>query len=596
MNRLLDALKGVIQGLMKAVTRFPLTVICLITATSLVCYMISLQREPSILIEKLLFTCLLGAFLGVVTQFSCERFARLEKMRLWVYVGAAMLVGVYFWSLSPAQSIRFDVQIRTFIAVFAMFSLALFIPSYRDGFDFDDIALIHFKAAFTAVLYAVVLSIGCVSIIAAIDILLFNINQDAYGYTMAIIWILFALLYYLSLLPRFNSAVAEEQEYAREACAYPRILQILVSYITIPLIAVYTLVLFAYFIKILFTLHWPVGQLGPMVLAYSAAGLIVYILAGKLENRAAGLYRMLFPKMLIPIVIMQLVSVVIRLNAYGITESRYYVALFGVYALICAVILSLRPIAKNGLIVLLAAVLAILSIVPPLDAFNVSRVSQTNRLENMLQTEGVLVEGKIIPQADASQELKIETTNILRYLQNRNYLEKIAWLPANFEVYNDLQDTFGFAATYPQHPGEADYFYAALNVDEAIAIDDYDVMLAGHSYRGQGKTDINPVDFTVNNIKYQLNITRVSAQETRIAIKDAEGQELVGSGLYDFALALRDLLKQSDNSLSPEKLTLVSEQNGYKLCILIQDMHITFGDGSDAGANYSFYVFFSAGR
>jgi hypothetical protein len=594
MKRLLGAIKTIVQGLIKAVSRFPLTVVCLVAATSLVCYMISLHNTPDVLIQKLLFTCFTGAFLGVAAQFSCERFERLARFRLLVYVGAVLLVGAYYWSLGSSQSIEFDVQIRTFVAVFAMFSLSLFIPSYRNGFDFDSVALIHFKAAFTSALYSAVLSAGCASIIAAIDILLFKINSEVYGYTMAVIWILFAILYYLSLLPKFNSNVEGDREYAQIESKYPRFLEILISYIAIPLVAVYTLVLVAYFIKILVTTNWPSGQLGPMVLAYSAAGLIIYILAGRLENRATSLYRMIFPKMLIPIVIMQLVSVAIRLSAFGVTESRYFVALFGIYAIVCAVILNLRPIARNSIIVLLAAGFAIISILPPIDAFTVSRVSQINRLESMLQAEGVLVDGKINPKTDVSVNLRIETTSILNYLQNRKYIEKIKWLPDHFNSYEDMKSTFGFETAYSEQPSQADYFYAAMQMDDTINIKGYDIMFTGHSYRGQGKEDIQPVEFTVDNVKYQLEITRISPQETRVVVKDDKGKEMVGTGLYDFAKSLRGVSNQAKGALSPEEMTLMSEKNGYKLYILFQDVNITFGNSTDAGADYNFWVLFSA--
>ncbi|MBP1761537.1 MAG: hypothetical protein H6Q64_1079 [Firmicutes bacterium] len=594
MKRLLGAIKGIIQGLVKAISRFPLTVLCLVAATSLVCYMISLDKSPDILIQKLLFTCLMGAFLGVAAQFSCERFERLARFRLLVYFGAVVLVGAYYLSLGSSPSIEFDVQIRTFVAVFAMFCFYLWVPSYRDGFNFESIALIHVKAAFTSVLYSAVLSAGCASIIATVDILLFNINDDAYGYTMSIIWILFAILYYLSLLPKFNSEDESDREYARMESEYPRLLEILISYIAVPLVTIYTLVLVAYFIKILVTMHWPSGQLGPMVLAYSTAGLIIYILAGRLENRPTSLYRLIFPKVLIPIVIMQLVSVAIRLNAFGVTESRYYVALFGIFSIVCAVILSIRPIARNSIIVLLAAGFALISIIPPIDAFTVSRVSQTTRLENLLQAEGVLADGKISPKADVSMDLRIETTNILQYLQNRKYTGKIAWLPANFDLYKDMKNTFGFETAYPEYPGQADYFYAATKMDEVIGIKGYDIMYNGHSYRGQGKNEVTPVNFTIDNEKYQLSITRMSTQETRVAVKDAAGKELVGTGLYDFVQSLRGVTEQSKGSLSSEEMTLVTEKNGYKLYILFQDVNVTYGNSTDAGADYNFLVFFSA--
>lgn len=191
---------------------------------------------------------------------------------------------------------------------------------------------------------------------------------------MSVMWILFATIYYLSLLPRFNSDDESDREYARSAGQYPKFLEILVSYIAIPLVTAYTLVLAAYFIKILATLKWPVGQLGAMVLAYSAAGLIIYILASLLENRLAKLYQRIFPMVLIPVVIMQLISVYIRLNAYGFTEARYYVALFGVLSIACGILLSFKPVTKNGIIALPAAGFAIFSVLPPVDAFTVSRI------------------------------------------------------------------------------------------------------------------------------------------------------------------------------------------------------------------------------
>ncbi|HBK53886.1 MAG TPA: DUF4153 domain-containing protein, partial [Syntrophomonas wolfei] len=76
----------------------------------------------------------------------------------------------------------------------------------------------------------------------------------------------------------------------------------------------------------------------------------------------------------------------------------------------------------------------ILSILPPADAFTVSRNSQITRLENYLQTEGVLVNGKINPKSDADMTLRLETTSILNYLERRGYLKEVAWLPADFQT------------------------------------------------------------------------------------------------------------------------------------------------------------------
>ena len=591
MNRFSEAIVKMVQGISKAILRFPLTVFCLLCTASLSCYMISLHKTPELIIQKLMFTFLLGSFLGVAAQFACERFKRLAALRPAVYVFSALLILGYYLIISPTPAIDYGVGARTSVAVFAMFCAFIWLPSYRGKYDFNSAALIHFKSTFVSILYAGVLSAGLASIIGAIDILLFDVNSDTYGYMMAIVWILFATIYYLSLLPRFNSEAEEDQKYAHEAGKYPRFLEVLVSYIAIPLVAAYTLVLVAYFIKIGITLKWPVGQLGPMVMTYSAAGLIIYVLASRLQNRFALLYQRIFPKVLIPVVIMQLISVYIRLNAYGVTESRYYVALFGIFSIVCGVVLSFQPVRRNGIIALLAAGFAIFSVIPPMDAFTVSRNSQITRLQNMLQTEGVLVDGMIKPKADADLSLRLETTSILNYLERRRYLEDVAWLPTEFEPMKDMQKTLGYEPAYENMGRDSNYFYANLDMEKPLNIEGYDVLLRAHSYRGMNeKEGQTSYDFQVGGDAYKLRLEQLSPQETKVSVLNAAGVELVSTGLYDFATSITDISNSPKELMSVESMTLDAEENGCKLCIIFQNINITYGTGGDAGADYDMFI------
>jgi hypothetical protein len=590
MNRFTEAIRTTTRGLFKAVSRFPLTVFCLGCATIVVCYMISLHKDPGLFIEKLMFTFLLGAFLGAAAQFSCERFERLQKRRVAVYLISALLIIGYYLILLPVPSITYAVRARTFVSVFAMFCAFIWVPSFRSKADFNSIALTHFKMAFTSVLYAAVLTAGCCSIIAAIDTLLFKVNGDIYGYTVATIWIFFANLYYLSLLPHFNSTDEGEISYARQAASCPRAFEVLISYIAVPLVAVYSLVLVAYFLKILFTLQWPAGQLGPMILAYSAAGLLVFILASLLENHFATYYRKIFPKVLILMVLMQLISVYIRLNAYGVTESRYYVALFGVFSLVCGIILGFKPVTKNGFIALLAAGFAIFSVLPPVDAFTVSRISQITRLENMLAAEGVLVDGKITPKENVTMELRLETTSILNYLERRNYLTYINWLPAGFKMEGDqMKSTFGFEAAYDTSD-DSRYFSASLDMQKPLSISGYDIIINASSHKDMEVHNINTIDFQVRNNKYKLTVERISPHEVKVTVKTPEGVELVGTGLYDFTNSLSKTENTSKEGLPPESLTLDVENNGYKLRIVLQ--HVYYDTEANDGVFYNFFVLF----
>ncbi len=599
MKRLKEIIQHLIKGMSRAVFRFPLTVVCLICAAILICYMISLHKTPALVIEKLMFTCLVGAILGMTAQFAAERFKKPAKVRLTVYEVSALLTAGYFLILWPAPEISQEIGVRTFVAVFALTCAALWIPCYKQKADFNKVCLIHFKSLFTSVLYSGVLSGGLAAIITAVDILLFHVNNDTYSYMMTIVWVLFATIYYLSLLPKFNSADKPDLQVLHTAGNYPKFLEILISYIAIPLVAAYTLVLLAYFIKILVTLHWPSGQLGPMVLGYSAAGLLIFVLSSLLTNRFAVLYRMIFPKVLIPVVILQLVSVTIRLNAYGVTESRYYVALFGFFSIAIGVLLSFKPIAKNSYIALLAAGFAIFSIIPPVDAFTVSRSSQINRVEKILQSEGILSGGKLTPKTDVSEKSRIEATSILNYLDMHSSLKYIKWLPEDFNIYQDMKNTLGFEPVYANYAGsESKYFLASLDTQKPVIISGYDISVNIYSNRLSNEKGPlpkeNPVSykFTLKGVDYVLSVDRLSNQEARVSVKNSAGAELIGTNLYEFTKGITDTGYNQKEALPPDKMMLDVSQNDYKLKIVFQNINITFGTGSDAGVDYSALVLF----
>jgi hypothetical protein len=585
--RITDTIKQTVQKFCKAVSRFPLTVTCLVSTSILQCYMVSLHGSPDLIIQKLLFTFSLGSFLGVTAQFICERFEQLSKRRLIVYAVSCLLIVGYYLILCPASAISYQVSARTSVAVFAMFCVFMWTPSYKSSYDFSSIALIHFKAVFTAALYSLVLSLGCVSIIATIDALLFKVNGDAYAYMLIIVWVLFATLYYLSLLPRFSDEEDADREYALHTAQYPRYLEILVSYISVPLVAAYTMVLTAYFIKILVTISWPSGLLGGMVLGYSAAGLIIHVLVSPLENRFAVLYRKIFPKVLIPVVIVQLFSVGIRLNAYGVTESRYYIVLFGIFSIVSGILLSFQPVARNGLIAVLAAGFAVFSIIPPVDAFTVSRYSQVSRLESMLRSAGVLVDGRLYPKSNVPPSIAIESTSALFYLYDRGYIKYISWLPADFKP-SDMKKVLGFENT---NDNINNYFFASIEPVRPLNIQGYDTFFEMSASRNG--TQEGPVDFAVRGIEYKLVMNRLSSQEVRVSVQNTAGVELVGTGLYDFAASLQRQGVQSRQSLPPEKMSLKVEKNGFKLLILFKDISISYSD-SDASADYNMLIMISA--
>ena len=599
MNYLKEIITKSIKGIATAGYRFPMTVASLLAAALIIFRLIAIDATLPLLLQKLIFTFIVGALLGMVAQFTVERFQSFLEKKLWVYLAAILLLVGYFLILLAAPEISNEITVRSLVAVFAAICIVLWLPSYKSVVDFNIVALVHFKSIFTAILYSGVLAAGLAAIFAAVDTLLFAVASDAYLYMLTVVWVVFAPVYYLSLLPKFNSELDEDKNEAERAGNYPKFLEILISYIAIPLISTYTVVLIIYFLKILFTLTWPSGQIGPMVLIYSIAGLIIFILASVLDNRFALFYRRFFPKALILVVIMQLISVGIRLNSYGVTESRYYVGIFGVFSLAVGVLLSTNPVSKNRRIALLAATVAVISIIPPVDAFTVSRHSQIDRIEAILEAEGMLVNGEIVKKEDASEYTKIETTNILNYLSRSSSFKYIDWLPKDFLVYQDLRAAFGFEPTYPNYGYvEQQHFYASLDTSQPLLIAGYDIQLNAFAGTDKYNNEMANQDFEINGNTYRMEVRNNNTNEVYISILDSSGVEVIGTRLDEFAQGFAGESSVMKELLPPSEMSFDVNNNGYKLKIIFQHININYStdtdnDANTSNSNYLIYALFA---
>lgn len=561
------------QGMMVAFKRFPLAITSLISETILLYYIISLDKDPSTFYLKIVFIFLVLIVEGISVEFLIERFNRSLKFKQFAYLCALALVTIYAFIIWPSPEIDYLVGTRTVVALFALTCAGLYIPSYKNAFEFNLVALTAFKAMFTSVLYAFVLFLGLFATIASIDILLFNVDEKMYAYTAVTVWGLFMVTYFLSLLPDFNSQEESDIEKRNEIINFPKILLILISYIAVPLVGIYSLVLIAYIVKIIVTFVWPIGQLGPMVLAYSIAGLVVYILASNLKNAFAKAYQHFFPMIWIPVVITQLISITIRLAAYGITESRYYLALFGLYSLGMGIYLVFKPVVNNQKIALIAMIVALVSIVPPVDAFTISRWSQKTRLTKILEEANLLVNGEIKPNADVSLEVRKETTSIMEYMDRRHYLADLSYLPSDFSLYDDFETTFGFQMSYTYYNQEI-YYNAWLDTEEVLSITGYD-SFARLSIHPDMKLLYDDEKWELNNLTVHIEVEQIDTLNHVIKLIDETNNVLIETeSLYNYASLVKEKETANHDMMSADSMSFIVENEAYKLKIIFQNIYL----------------------
>jgi hypothetical protein len=192
---------------------------------------------------------------------------------------------------------------------------------------------------------------------------------------------------------------------------------------------------------------------------------------------------------------------------------------------------------SSSSIAILAALFAIISIIPPVDAFTISRNSQTSRAVTILERNSMLSGDKIVPKSAIPDEDKAELTNIMNYLNSMGHTSRIAWLPKDYLNYRDFRNVFGFDEYYrniPYSPDTPAYYNA--NCDQSIPFDvsGYDIMLRPSFY---SKADGSKVEysFTYSGRDFILSLSdSANKGNVVISVREKFGKELVSTSLNPF--------------------------------------------------------------
>ncbi|MBP8031684.1 MAG: DUF4153 domain-containing protein, partial [Acetobacterium sp.] len=491
--KFIDKIREKLSSLVRALSRYPLTVAFLVAAA--VANTMAIQQDVDY--TRYLLTFLVGAFLGFTLQAAWERFYDKLSYRM-----AAMAVGLiltlgYFLIVRQYTSTSMETWIRTSVALFALLIAYIWVPVIKSEISFNQSFMATFKAFFNSLLFSGVLFTGITLIITAIDLLLFRVSDKSYLHTLNLVGMLFAPIYFLSLIPIYpgvsdKNRSPEQLEHNREkvgrSCQCPKFLEVLISYIVIPLLAVYTVILIIYIAGNITADFWTDSRLEPMLVSFAIAVILIYILASSLENKVAEWFRKIFPKVLVPIVLFQIVASVMLIQQTGITHGRYYVIIFGIFAAVSGVLMCFMPVRKNGIIAALLIGFSVFTIIPPVDAFTISRANQVGRLTDTLVENKMLENNTVSPNAAVSEADKKIISDSVNYLAMMEYTKEIPYLGEDFDLYEDFYNTFGFYR-YEENPYRQDSVYLNLNQQSPIDISGYETFVVANFYVEDIKLD-----------------------------------------------------------------------------------------------------------
>jgi len=328
---------------------------------------------------------------------------------------------------------------------------------------------------------------------------------------------------------------------------------------------------------------WTNNLLEPLLISYCITVMVVYLLASNINNIFTKYFRMFFPKVLVFVVLFQTISSLMRIRDIGITYGRYYVILFGIFAIIAGIIFSILPVRKNGLIAPILIVLAAISILWPVDAFTISKINQTSRLEKAL-IRNQMLKGETI---ESNSELKESDRDIIissvQYLDRMGETKDIIWL-SSYHASGDFEGTFGFAE-YPSDKGITRNISVTRDGSTPIPIAGYEYMMirsiTNHSM------DEQLSEFEENGVNYSLLIDRSEADNPNILLME-EGEEILR---FETDRIFNKFGSENNSIRNTKDMTFTEENSKAIMSIIVQYVSINEWDnGIDSYADVYFLV------
>lgn len=582
-------LKLSVAGISHSLLRFPITALWLVALA--VINTIQIENEQSSY-GRLLFTCLVGAMLGVVAEHLYERFFEKESYR-WILLGSSIVLAFGYSFLLPNQDFEKAAYfIRTFVLLFSLFIAFIWIPSIHNSkIFFHQSFFATLKAGFITFLFAGVLTVGIIAIIAAIERLFFAIDENVFLHIGNLIWTLFAPMYFLTLLPQYihkknkplsegdagskSSDVISGQKTLENPFNVPRFMEVLLTYIVIPLTALYTVILLAYVITNIGGEFWTDNLLEPMLVSYAIIVIIVYLISCNVDNKITNYFRKIFPKIMLPIVLFQTISSILKIQEMGITYGRYYVILFGIFATIAGVVFSFLPPSKNGWIALTLLVLAFVSVIPPIDAFTIAPNSQLSLLKETLLRNGMLENDHVVAKNDISTTDKVLISRSITALYEMDELDRANYLPEPFDPYSrQMESTFGFPYTYQENQYNGNTgrsAYLEWQNGKVISLDGADYMIR-YFVSSSDPSSQKPIEIKSSSEggNYTLE-TEYTKPYYQLRLLDEQQRELL-------AIDLTNLFKQAFDStegkteVTQEDMTWTEENEKAKITIVAMSL------------------------
>ena len=314
-------------NLINTFKRFSLAIVCSIFAC-LYFFEGSILRQTCL--DQYIIYIMLGILWFIASALWIEKNRPKQKF---ILTGISFfLYGAFSWY---AQNIYQRVDF-SLLALFSFMSLMLIAPSNKDDDNLWQFQFSLIKQFIYVGFLSFVLLLGVFGIFGALDYLLdFTFYKNQYVDVLNIIGTLvFPLAFMAGIQQNFDDFPSAPNKWILK----------LISFVCIPLLSIYAIILHIYALKIFALRTLPQGRVGYLVIAFGMVTVLVHLIARRFKKdhdviRLFSTYAGWF--LLIPLSLL-VWGLYARIAEFGLTEFRYFASLLGVFIFTSTICMILR--------------------------------------------------------------------------------------------------------------------------------------------------------------------------------------------------------------------------------------------------------------
>ena len=371
---------------------------------------------------------------GIPLYFSLSLFLESKSLsqihwRLGKFIIGVIVLTVYHYVVLLDDTKTFYLRIlQVNLAIYLLVSFIAFLNLNKEN-GFWQLNKNFFLRFLNSLLYSSFFFVGtAIALLTISKLFSVEIGGESYFQLWVVSVCLLQVWHFLAGVPKNISDLEKDK-------SYPKELRFFVQYLLIPLITLYTAILYIYMARIVLTWDWPRGYVGWLVSIMSVLGIFNLLLLDpekdKKESRWIVAYAKYYYILLLPLLVMLFVAIGKRISEYGVTEKRYFLVALGLLLTSLSIYFIFSKKKNIKWIPISLFLVTVLSLVGPLSAYRISLKSQYSRAEHLLTSHGLLVSGtEKKTTASVSRKVEKQLSSIFDYIiQNHGYSNIQHWFP-----------------------------------------------------------------------------------------------------------------------------------------------------------------------